>query len=242
MKYKIIIEYDGNHFIGWQKQRNGPSVQQSIEEAIQKFLQAEIVLYVSSRTDAGVHALGQVAHFSTQKEYSCYTVQSAINYHLKALPISITKVEIVSDAFQARFSAIKRHYKYKIIQRCAPLAIEKLRAWVAFKKLDIEKMQSAGQHLLGKHNFNSLRSTACQAQNPVRTIEKLEIIQTGELIEIYVSAPSFLHNQVRIIVGTLKEIGEGKKLDIKEILAAKDRRSAGITAPPYGLYLIKVDY
>ena len=242
MKYKITIEYEGTCFIGWQRQVAGLSVQESIEGAIYKFSQEQVTLYGSSRTDAGVHALGQVAHFSIKKAFTCYQVQNAINYHLKPLPVVIIKVEVVDDDFCARFLAIKRHYQYRIINRRAPLVIDQFRAWVAFRALDVKKMQLAGNYLLGKHNFNSFRSTECQAKSPIRTIDKLEIVHNDTAIDIYISAPSFLHNKVRIIVGTLKEIGEGKQVDIKKILADQDRRSAGVTAPPYGLYLLKVDY
>ena len=240
MKYRIVIEYEGTYFIGWQKQITGLSIQQAIEDVIEKFSQESVAVYGSSRTDAGVHATHQVAHFSLEKEFTCYTIKNAMNFHLKKLPISIITVEQVSEDFHARFSSMKRHYKYKIINRDSKLSLEKYRAWCVFKKLDIERMRIAAQILVGKHDFTSFRSSHCQAKNPVRTIDAIGISKIGELIEINFVAKSFLHSQVRIIVGTLKEIGEKKNLDIKKILGAKDRKKAGSTAPPYGLYLTKV--
>lgn len=242
MRYKITIEYDGTNFAGWQKQNHENSIQQTIERAIYKFSQQKVTLYGSGRTDAGVHAIAQVAHFDLIKEFDCFKVQNAINHHLKKSTISITQVVVVDESFHARFSAIKRYYKYRIINRKSPLALDKLRAWCVFQQLNVDNMKLAAKALIGTHNFNSFRSTNCQAKNPIKTIDTIEIINTNELIEIYVSARSFLHNQVRIIVGTLKEVGINQHLDISNILHAQDRTSAGITAPPHGLYLIQVDY
>lgn len=240
MKYKLQIEYDGTPFIGWQKQKNCMSIQQTLETAIKKFSNELVTVYGSSRTDAGVHALCQIAHFSLSQEFSCHTIQNAINFHLIAFPISVTNVTAVNVNFHARFDATERHYKYRIINRNAKLTLEMYRAWCVFKPLSIEKMISAAQQLIGKHNFNSFRSSACQSNNPIRTINTIKISKNEALIEINIVARSFLHSQVRIIVGTLKEIGEGKKLDIKQILETKNRRNAGTTAPPHGLYLMEV--
>ncbi|MBQ4875524.1 MAG: tRNA pseudouridine(38-40) synthase TruA [Rickettsiaceae bacterium H1] len=240
MKYRLTIEYDGTYFIGWQKQNNKLSIQQTIEEAIKSSTGESVKVQGSSRTDAGVHATHQVAHFSLQRAFSCYKIKHALNFHLCKLPISIIGVEEASENFHARFSSTKRYYKYKIINRDSKLSLEKNRAWCVFRKLDVEKMRNSARLLVGTHDFTSFRSSECQAKNPVRTIDSINIVKIENLIEINVVARSFLHSQVRIIIGTLKEIGEGKKIDIKKILAAKDRRKAGITAPAYGLYLTKV--
>ncbi len=239
-KYKLVIEYDGSNFAGWQKQRGIYSIQETIEIAIKKFSQQEVTVYGSSRTDAGVHAFHQVAHFSLDKKFECYTVQNAINYYLKNCAISILSAELVDENFHARFSSIKRHYKYVIINRNSKLSLERSRAWCIFKKLDVKKMESAAQILIGKHDFTSFRSSSCQASNPIRTIDDIRFVTSENLIDIYIVARSFLHSQVRIIVGTLKDIGLGKDIDIEKILKAKNRRAAGATAPPYGLYLVKV--
>ncbi len=240
MKYKIVIEYSGTNLIGWQKQKDGLSVQEVLERAIKCFSQEEVTVYGSSRTDAGVHACSQVAHFSLQRDFDCHTVQAATNFHLGDSAVRVLGVEKVREDFHARFSTIKRKYIYKIINRGVSLTIDMNRAWCVFKKLDVDKMKSAAKQIVGKHDFTSFRSSNCQAKNPVRTLDKVEINQSGDLITIQVEARSFLHSQVRIIVGTLKEIGEGRDINIKKVLEARDRTAAGVTAPPFGLYLLEV--
>lgn len=244
-RYKIEIEYKGTSFSGWQKQHDCISVQEVIEKAIFSFSQESPQLFAAGRTDAGVHALGQVAHFELAKDFSEHEVQGAINHFVKPHPISILKVSKMDTEFHARFSAKSRSYIYKIICRPAPLAILNNLAWQINHSLDINKMHDAAQILIGKHDLTSFRSTGCQAKNPVRNIDIITVSKVSEEeINIYIKAPSFLHNQVRIIVGCLYELGIGKitKKDLQNILEAKDRTKASFTAPPEGLYLLKVEY
>jgi len=243
-RYKLIVEYDGAKFAGWQRQSDVPSVQQCIEESVQKFTNEDVRLHVAGRTDAGVHAYGQVAHFDMNKEMLASKVMGAINQHIKPNKIAIVDCQKVTDEFHARFNAKKRYYVYRIINRRAPLAIESGRAWFVPIKLDIDKMREAASYLLGKHDFSSFRDSQCQSNSPIKTLDEIRIEQSGELIEIYVSAKSFLHHMVRNITGTLKFVGEGKwsPEKIKDIIEAKDRCAGGPTAPAHGLYFIKVDY
>ncbi|MCD6034439.1 MAG: pseudouridine synthase [Rickettsiales bacterium] len=247
--YKLTIEYDGTGFLGWQKQAEGPSVQASIEKAIFRFCSESITIHCAGRTDRGVHARGQVAHVVLAKEYDPYKLWKAVNFHLIQMfeqepGISILKAEQVEDDFHARFSATRRYYQYRIINRSSPLAIERNRAWQVFVPLDIALMQEAAKHFLGTHDFTSFRASECQAKNPVRTLDSLIITQEGDVITLDLQALSFLHHQVRNITGTLKLIGEGKlaATEIPRILEAKDRTQAGPTAPAHGLYFMKVDY
>ena len=243
-RYKITIEYDGSGLAGWQRQPDVPSVQQHIEEAIEKFCGQAVRLHTAGRTDAGVHALAQVGHFDMEKDFPPEKVTAAVNFFLKEQNISILKSELVSEEFHARFSATKRHYIYRIINRHAPLAVERNRAWQVPVPLDIKKMRKAAKHLIGKHDFSSFRDAQCQAKTPIRTMDEIRIEQYDELIEIHVSAQSFLHHMVRNITGTLKMVGQGKwEPDyIKEIIEAKDRQRAGPTAAAQGLFLVQVDY
>ncbi|MFV0625831.1 MAG: tRNA pseudouridine(38-40) synthase TruA [Alphaproteobacteria bacterium] len=326
-RYKIVIEYDGTGLLGWQKQLDGPSVQEYIETAIYNFSKKQIsfdektkeftfvsgkhanisenerssikfcnqspdnseqdknvfsgesgsktrsaeaertlkvrehssigfcnqspdksifIVYGSGRTDAGVHALGQVAHFDLDTEMNEYKLREAINAHLRNLKanVCILEIEKVSDEFHARFDAKRRSYIYKIINRRAPSPLNRDRAWHVSQELNIEKMREASELLIGRHDFTSFRAAACQAKSPIKTLDKIEISQKGDEIEFYVEGQSFLHHQVRNIVGTLKEVGEGIRNpeDIKSILEAKDRTQAGITAPACGLYFNKIWY
>jgi len=242
--YRITIEYYGRDMVGWQRQKTGASVQQYIEEAIFDFCGEEIRIQSAGRTDAGVHALGQVASFDLTSNREAHVVMNAINYHLKPAPIAILDCAETDADFNARFSARKRHYLYRIITRKAPLTIDDGRAWRFKRDLDSDAMHHAAQVLVGRHDFTTFRAAACQAKSPVRTLEKIEVQRLGEEIQIRVSAMSFLHNQVRAIVGSLALIGTGQwsKKDLKEALEARDRQRAGPNAPPYGLYLIAVDY
>ena len=247
MRYKINIEYDGTNLFGWQKQLDGPSVQGLIEQAIFLTSQQNVEVYGAGRTDAGVHAIAQVAHFDLETKLDPFRIREALNAHLKNslnAPISITEIEEVADDFHARFSAIGRSYIYKIISRRAPLVLEKDRAWWVPIPLDIKKMQKGAKHLLGNHDFSAFRATACQAKSPIRTLDVLNIQQKEDEITFTVEAKSFLHHQVRNIVGTLKLVGDGtlQAKDIKTILDSKDRTKAGPTAPACGLYLNKVWY
>lgn len=244
-RYKCTIEYCGTKFSGWQKQQEHVStVQQAIEEAITKLTNENPRLHVSGRTDAGVHAFAQVAHFDIIKKIDTETVKSALNFHIRPHEISIIEVQKTDEKFHARFSAKKRYYVYKIINRRSPLAIDNKRAWHVSVVLDVDAMQKAANFMLGEHDFTSFRDSQCQAKSPIKTIDEIRIEQNGELIEIHVSAQSFLHHMVRNIVGTLKYVGDGKWQPeyVKEIIAQKNRCAAGPTAPAHGLYFVKVDY
>ena len=243
-KYKITIEYDGTNFVGWQRQENGPSIQSSIEDAIKKISSETVNIFGAGRTDSGVHAKGQVAHFELSKNISLDKMQDGLNQHLRPLPIAILKVEAVDEDFHARFSAKLRIYKYLIINRRSPLTINKNQAWGVFKKLKIKIMKEAAIFLEGKKDFSAFRSIHCQASSSIKTIKSCTVQENEEYISINVSARSFLHSQVRIIVGTLVEIGKGKikSEDVKKIIESKNRSEAGPTAPAHGLYLLKVEY
>ncbi len=243
-RWKLTIEYDGTDFCGWQRQDIPNSVQQVLEEAIEKFCGQEVRLHTAGRTDAGVHAYGQVAHVDLPRDYRALEVRNAITVHARPHKVVIVDAVPVSDEFHARFGAIKRYYRYIICNRRASMAIGTDYAWHVFHRLDIEKMQRAANVLLGHHDFTSFRAVDCQAKSPMRSIDSIQITQEGDMVHIDVSAPSFLHHQVRNIVGTLKKIGEGRWEEdrMADILAAKDRAAAGPTAPPYGLYFMRVDY
>jgi tRNA pseudouridine38-40 synthase len=242
--YRITIEYDGRELVGWQRQKNGPSVQQHIEEAIFDFCGEEVRIQGAGRTDAGVHALGQVASFELTSNRKPQVVMNALNQHLKPAPIAILDCVEVDEDFSARFSATKRHYLYRIINRRAPLTVDAGLAWLVKRELDVAAMDDAAQILVGRHDFTSFRAAACQANSPVRTLEKLSVTREGEEIQIRASAISFLHNQVRSMVGSLSLVGTGQwsREDLQAALEAKDRQCAGPNAPPYGLYLTQVDY
>ncbi len=243
-RYKLTLEYDGTPFVGWQHQDNGLSVQEVLESAIEKLCGQSIRVHCAGRTDAGVHALAQVAHCDLPKDYPPHQVQNAINYHIKQHLVAVLAAEIISDDFHARFSAIERSYLYRIIIRSSPLVLERNHAWRIKHELDTGAMHDAAQILLGKHDFTTFRAQACQAKSPIKTLDQLDVIQTGNQIEIKVRARSFLHHQVRNIVGSLKLVGEGKwsKQDLQSALEACDRSAGGPTAPAQGLYLTSVGY
>jgi tRNA pseudouridine38-40 synthase len=243
-RYKIIIEYDGSGFAGWQRQLNAPSVQAAIEDAIYSLSQERVTLHVAGRTDAGVHATGQVAHFDLAKYFKPEVVTGALNFYLKHKGVVILGTVEVDFNFHARFSATKRSYQYFIINRKAPLVIDHNRAWHVKEKLNVEAMHEAAQVLVGTHDFTSFRALACQSNSPIKTIDKIEVYAIQERIHFILSARSFLHHMVRNIVGTLRLVGNGKwsKEDVAIALAARNRSKAGPTAPPDGLYLIEVLY
>ena len=243
-RYKLTIEYQGTGLVGWQRQDNGPSVQGHIEQAFLKFCHEEVLVYGSGRTDAGVHALGMVAHVDLESEHDANTVKKAVNYHLKPSRIAILDAEVVDDEFHARFGAKKRHYLYRIHNRRAPLTLTRDHTWFFAKELDAEAMHEAAQILVGHHDFTSFRAAACQSQSPVKTLDKLDVKRVGEEVHIHASATSFLYHQIRNFAGTLVMVGEGRwtKEDIQKALDARDRAAAGPTAPPEGLYFVKVDY
>jgi tRNA pseudouridine38-40 synthase len=243
-RFKLTIEYDGGDFVGWQRQDNGPSVQQSIEEAIFAFCGEHATTYAAGRTDTGVHALGQVVHVDLERDASARTVRDAINFHLRPRPVAVLRAEIVGPDFHARFSAVERAYLYRIANRKAPLALDRGRAWWVPYALDEKAMAEAAQVLVGHHDFTSFRSTACQSASPIKTLDVLEVTRQGEELHVVARARSFLHRQVRNLVGTLKLVGEGKwsAADVARALDARERAAAGPTAPPEGLYLIEVRY
>ena len=242
-KFKITVEYDGSNFVGWQKQENGKSIQESIEKALLKLTGEKVTLFGAGRTDAGVHALGQVAHFEIQKKFNIDNIRDGLNQYLRSLPISILETEQVENTFHARFSANERIYEYIITNRRAPLTLDINKSWAVYKKLNLKKMKLESKFFLGKHNLEAFRSVDCQASSPVKTINDIKISQNGNNIIIKVLAKSFLHSQVRIMVGTLVEIGKGKiTKSLKEIIESRDRSQAGVTAPACGLYLLKVYY
>ena len=243
-KYKIIIEYSGTNFVGWQKQTNGISIQSCIEDALFKLTGEKTTIFGAGRTDAGVHAKGQVAHFEIKKVISLDSIRDGLNQHLKKNPISILKSEKVDNDFNARFSAKIRTYQYRIINRRSPLTIEKNLALGVFKKLNVNEMKKGAKFFIGKYDFNAFRSIDCQSSSSVKTVNSCEVNEINEEITVDVSARSFLHSQVRIMVGTLIEIGKGKikSKELAEIISSKDRSRAGPTVPAHGLYLMKVKY
>ena len=243
-RYKITIEYDGTDYAGWQQQKDAPSIQEELQKAAFKFLAEDVLVTGAGRTDAGVHALGQVAHFDTTKTLEPFKLCQAFNAHLRPQPISVLDAEIVSDDFHARFSAKKRFYVYKILNRRSRPALYVNRMWWVHQPLDVEKMQDATQVLIGKHDFSTFRAAACQAKSPIKTLDEIRIEQNGDFVFFYFGARSFLHHQVRNIVGTLKLVGEGvwTKQNVIDALNAKDRKAGGPTAAAEGLYFEKVVY
>ena len=243
-RYKLTLEYDGGPFRGWQRQSDGGSVQQALEDAVRGFCGEEVQVVAAGRTDAGVHATGQVAHFDLARSVTPETLRNALNYHLRPHPVVILAAAPVADDFHARFSAKTRHYLYRIVNRRAPLALKRGRAWHVPTPLDAEIMHEAAQRLIGRHDFTSFRSALCQAKSPVKTLDRLTIRRLGDRLEITALARSFLHHQVRNMVGTLKLVGEGRfpVSHVDAVLAARDRAVAGPTAPACGLFLTRVDY
>jgi len=243
-RFKLTLEYDGGAFVGWQRQDNGPSVQQALEEAIQKFCGETVTSFAAGRTDAGVHALGQVAHVDLTRETTPETVRDALNFHLKPAPVAVLTAEIAPPDFHARFSATARLYLYRIVNRRAPLAVERGRAWLVGAPLDTEAMHAAAQRLVGHHDFTSFRAALCQAASPMKTLDRLDVTRAGDEVRIDARARSFLHHQVRNMVGTLKLVGLGRwhPDDVARALTARDRRAGGPTAPPEGLYLVENRY
>ncbi len=243
-RYKILLEYDGSGFVGWQRQDNGFSVQQAVEEAIERFSGQSVKVFGAGRTDSGVHALGQVAHFDLDKEQTPDTVRKALNFHLKPAVVAVLEAATVDDDFDARLSAKSRSYVYRITNRRSPLTLERGFSWWVPVPLDADAMDDAAKGLIGKHDFTTFRATHCQATSPVKTLDSLEVSRQGAVIEFDVRARSFLHHQVRNFVGTLKLVGEGKwtAADVTQALAQKKRAAAGPTAPAEGLYLVEVIY
>jgi tRNA pseudouridine38-40 synthase len=243
-RYKLVVEYDGTPFTGWQHQANGLSVQQAVEDAIARFAGAPVRVHCAGRTDSGVHATHQVIHVDLEKDWRPDTVRDAANYHLRPNPVAILSAQRAPETFHARLSAIKRHYVYRILNRRAPPAIEVNRVWHVAWPLDHAVMHEAAQFLVGRHDFTTFRAAECQANSPIRTLDRLDVERVGHEIRIHASARSFLHHQVRSIAGTLERAGAGRWSveDVRAALEARDRKRCGPMAPPDGLYLVGVDY
>jgi tRNA pseudouridine38-40 synthase len=243
-RYKLLIEYDGAPFVGWQVQDNGLSVQGVLTAAVAAFCGEQVPVQGAGRTDAGVHALGQVAHITLAKAWDTDTIRDAINAHLRPYPVAVVAAEGVADDFDARFSARTRHYVYRIINRRADLALDAGRAWRITRALDASAMHEAARRLVGRHDFTTFRAAECQAKLPVKTLDRLDVERDRDEVRIHASARSFLHHQVRSMVGSLVQVGEGRWSadDLARTLAARDRKACGPVAPPEGLYLVKVDY
>ena len=243
-RYRLTIEYDGQPFVGWQFQAQGHSVQGVLEKAVAQINGSPATVHGAGRTDAGVHALGQVAHVDLVRAWDPFVLRNALNANVRPHPVSVLDVQDVGEDFHARFSASGRHYLYRILNRRSPPALDRSKVWWLPMDLESEAMHEAAQCLVGKHDFSTFRAAQCQAASPVKTLDRCDVARYGELIEIRCDARSFLHNQVRSIVGSLKLVGEGKwrRRDLELALAARDRARCGPVAPPDGLYLLKVDY
>lgn len=245
-RFRMTVEYDGTPYVGWQRQENGPSVQGALEQAILTLTGETVSIRGAGRTDSGVHAMGQVIHVDLTRAWVSYKLRNAVNAHLALAQerVAVLDVVEVSEDFDARFSALRRHYLYRIISRPSRLALDAERAWWVAKPLDHERMHEAAQQLVGHHDFTTFRSAHCQAASPVRTLDRLDVTRTGDLIEIRATAQSFLHNQIRSFAGTLKLAGEGRMTvaDVRAALEARDRAACGPVAPPTGLFFMKVDY
>jgi tRNA pseudouridine38-40 synthase len=243
-RWKITIEFDGRPFVGWQRQDHGPSVQGCLEEAVRRFAQENLTVHAAGRTDSGVHATAMVASFDLAKEVTADKVRDALNFHLKPNPIAVLRAEAVEGDFHARFTCIGRSYLYRITNRRAPLALDAGRSWLVSHPLDAEAMHKAAQRLIGRHDFTSFRASLCQAASPVKTLAELSVTRVGEEVRIVARARSFLHHQVRNMVGTLKQVGEGRWSadDVSAALAARNRSAAGQTAPSDGLYFTRAFY
>ena len=241
-RYKVVLEYDGTDLIGWQENRQGSSVQSILSDAIFAFCGARPDIVGAGRTDAGVHAIGMVAHFDLPGKTDANTVMRALNFYLVNKPVSVLDCEIVAGNFNARFDCVARHYIYIVLNRTSAPVLDKNRVWWVPRKLNVTAMKRAGALLIGKHDFTSFRASECQAKSPIKTLDECRITKRGDEIIFEFSARSFLHHQVRNMVGTLVEIGIGKPYDIEKILKAKNRSAAGPTAPATGLYFVSADY
>jgi tRNA pseudouridine38-40 synthase len=243
-RYKLTIEYDGTPYVGWQAQDNGPSVQGALTDAIAAFAGERVMVSGAGRTDTGVHALGQIAHIDLAKDWEVDRIRDAANFHLRPQPVAVLKAELVPPDFDARFSAVKRHYLYRIVNRRADLTLDQDRAWRVPRRLDCTAMHAAARQLIGKHDFTTFRSSECQAKSPEKTLDRRDVTRDGDDVRVTASARSFLQHQVRSMVGSLVHVGEGKWSadDLASALAARDRTACGQVAPPQGLYLVRVEY
>ena len=243
-RYRLTIEYDGTPFSGWQRQDNGPSVQQAVETAGEGLSGGKSPVYAAGRTDAGVHALAMTAHIDLPKAFPADTVRDGLNAHLRPQPVVILGATSVTEDFHARFSCRKRHYLYRVLNRRPPSALDRHHVWHVGQPLNVSNMQQAAASLIGKHDFTTYRSAHCQSPDPVKTLDQCDIRTHAEEVRFSLSAPSFLHNQVRSIVGTLVQVGLGRWApdDVADALAARDRSRCGPVAPPDGLYFVQADY
>jgi tRNA pseudouridine38-40 synthase len=243
-RYKLLIEYDGTPFVGWQMQAGGLTVQGVLTAAVEAFASEKVMVQGAGRTDSGVHAVGQVAHIDLSKEWDTDTVRDALTARLRPHPVAVLAAEQVPESFNARTSAKARHYLYRIVNRRGDLALDRNRAWRVARPLDAAAMHEAAQRLIGKHDFTTFRAAECQANSPLKTLDRLDVTREGAEIRIAASARSFLHHQVRSMVGSLALVGEGRWSadDISAALAARDRKACGPIAPPDGLYLVRVEY
>jgi tRNA pseudouridine38-40 synthase len=243
-RYKLTLEYDGTGLVGWQRQASGLSVQEILETAVERFCGEAVRVHGAGRTDAGVHALAQVAHFDLSRDSDPEEIYGALNHHVRPHAVSVLAVDLVPVTFHARISARGRHYRYRILNRRSPPGLERGRVWHVGPPLDVAAMQEGARHLLGEHDFTTFRDALCQAKSPVKTLDSFDIARSGEEIVVEARARSFLHHQVRNMVGTLKLVGLGKwsPLHVKRALEARDRRAGGPTAPAQGLCLVGVTY
>ena len=243
-RFRLTVEYDGRPFMGWQRQAHGPSVQQAIEEAIASVTGEDVTLHAAGRTDAGVHGLAMTAHADIARAMTPFRLSEAINARLRPQPVAIIGCETAPDDWHARFSCIGRHYRYRIVNRRAPLTLDQGLAWRVTPRLDAEAMHAAAQCLVGLHDFTTFRSVQCQAKSAVKTLDRLSVRRQAQEVIIEASARSFLHHQVRSMVGCLTLVGQGKwgADDLAAALAARDRAALGLNAPPDGLYFIAADY
>ena len=243
-RFKLTVEFDGRPFMGWQRQAHGPSVQAAIERAAFEITGEPVQVHAAGRTDAGVHGLGMVAHIDVARAIAPFRLAEALNARLRPDPVAILSCEVVPDEFHARFSCLARHYQYRIVNRRAPLTFEAGLAWRVPSALDSDAMHAAAQVLVGRHDFTTFRSIHCQADSPLRTLDRLDVMRAGDEIMIHASARSFLHHQVRSMVGCLSLVGQGKWSagDMKAALEARDRAALGLNAPPDGLYFVRADY
>lgn len=243
-RFALTLEFDGTPFMGLQRQPHGPSVQQCVEEAAQAVTGEEVTLYSAGRTDTGVHALAMRSHLDIAKDIAPFRLMEALNAHLRPNPVAVTHCEDVDDEWHARFSCIGRSYLYRIVNRRAPLTLDKNRAWQVPQELDAAAMHRAAQALVGRHDFTTFRSAHCQAQSPLKTLDRLDVERVGEEVHIHAAARSFLHHQVRSMVGCLKLVGQGvwREEQVGKVLAARDRQELGLNAPPHGLYFVEAIY
>lgn len=243
-RYKVLLEFDGGPFVGWQQQANGRAVQQALEEAVFKFSGEKVAAFSAGRTDAGVHALAMPAHFDLEKPREAGVIRDALNFHLKPEPVAVLEAEEVAGDFHTRFSATARRYRYRIVNRRAPLTLDAGRAWRLAPPMNAEAMHQAAQVLIGRHDFTTFRASTCQADSPVKTLNAISVHRRGEDVLIETSARSFLHHQVRSMAGSLAEVGMGRwsAADFEAAFRAADRSACAQVAPPEGLYFVGADY